>query len=203
GIPGVFQDVDEARIPLWTARGSYNLFDAWGPISNAFLEAYLVPGSVDTTVSQTPIPLASPYSPPQSDPQALIAGLIPPDVNSGLVKPALGGIQIGVHAPLPSRSMSNSRYGVRLGGLVKRDVTASVWYYRTFASNPVPRFLPLDLSRAPITPGSSGKGPTQLITEIHHGMVNVFGGAASFFNETLDGIVRSEMEVFLNQPRSI
>src|SRR5581483_4128527 len=60
GIPGVFQDVDEA----------------WIPLSSAFAEAYLVPGSIDTTVSQVPLPLASPYSPPQPDPQALVNGLI-------------------------------------------------------------------------------------------------------------------------------
>jgi hypothetical protein len=201
GIPGIFQDIDEARIPLWTLRTTYNLFDHWGPISSAFAEAYLVPGSIDTTVSQTPLPLASPYSPPQTDPQALIAGLIPPDVNAGLVQTAFGGIQIGLYDHLPSRSMSNSRFGFRLGGLVASDYTTSVWYYRTFA-NPVPRFLPLDISRAPLVhPGA--KGPTQVITELHHGLVDVFGGAASFFSERLDGIVRTEMEYFYDEPAFI
>jgi len=38
----------------------------------------------------------SPYSPPQDDPQSLVAGLIPPDVNGALVKPLLGQIQIGL-----------------------------------------------------------------------------------------------------------
>jgi hypothetical protein len=199
GAPGIFQDVDEARIPLWTARANYSLFESWGPISSAYLETYLVPGSIDTTVSQVPIPLASPYSPPQDDPQALIAGLIPPDVGAGLVKPVLGAIQLGLYDHLPSRTMSNSRYGVRLGGVLAREYTTSVWYYRTFANQPVPRFLPLDLSRAPIVhPGATG--PTQLITELHHGMVDVFGLATTFFSEPLDGIVRSEMEFFHNEP---
>jgi len=201
GGPGLFEDIDETRIPLWTLRGTFDLFRSWGPISSAYADLYLVPGSIDTTVTPLPLPLASPYSPPQDDPQALLAGLIPPDVNEGLVQGAFGGIQIGLYNHLPSRSMSNSRFGIRLGGLIARDYTASIWYYRTFA-NPVPRFLPLDLSRSPLT-NPNGKGPTQLITEIHYGLVDVFGAAASWFNEPLDGIVRSEVEFFIGEPAFI
>jgi hypothetical protein len=97
--------------------------------------------------------------------------------------------------------MSNSRFGIRLGGLIARDYTMSVWYYRTFA-NPVPRFLPLDLSRAPLT-RPNGRGPTQLITELHHGLVDVVGTATSFFSEPLNGIVRTEVEFFLGEPAFI
>ena len=198
-IPGLFEDLDEARIPLWTVRGTYTLFDSWGPFSSGYVETYLVPGSIDTTVSQVPLPLASPYSPPQTDPQSLLAGLIPPDVNTTLVQGAFGGIQLGLYDHLPSRSMKNSRYGVRLGSLIANEYTTSLWYYRTFANAPVPRFLPLDVSRAPLVhPGKTG--PTNLITELHHGMVNVFGGATSFFSPRLDGIVRAEAEFFVNEP---
>jgi hypothetical protein len=201
-IPGIFQDLDEARIPLWTARGTYSLFESWGPFSSAYLETYLVPGSIDTTVSQVPLPLASPYSPPQTDPQSLLAGLIPPDINTTIVQAAFGGIQIGLYDHLPTRSMRNSRYGVRLGSIIARDYTTSVWYYRTFANAPVPRFLPLDTSRAPIVhPGATG--PTQLITELHHGMVDVYGIGTSFFSNFLNGVVRSEAEYFVNEPAFI
>ena len=203
GAPGLFEDIDEARIPLWTARASYTLFDTWGPLSSGFVETYLVPGSIDTTVSLVPIPLASPYSPPQQDPQALIAGLIPPDVNDVVVKGAFGGIQLGLYDHLPTRSMKNSRYGVRLGTIVARDYTTSVWYYRTFANAPVPRFYPLDVSRAPIATGGRGRGPTQVITELHHGLVDVWGGAMSVFSEKLDGVIRTEMEYFVNEPAFI
>lgn len=200
GIVGVFQDIDEARIPLWTFRATYKLFESLGPFQSGFIDAYLVPGAIDTTVARTPLPLFSPYSPPQPDPQSLIAGLIPPDV-SGLVKGALGGLQLGLYEHFPTRSMDNSRFGIRLNAVVNRDYTTSVWYYRTFA-NPVPRFLPLDVSRAPLAhPGR--KGPTQLVTELHHGLVDVFGISTSFFSEALDGIVRSEMEFFRNEPAFI
>jgi uncharacterized protein DUF1302 len=202
-IPGIFQDIDESRIPLWTLRTTYNLFDSWGWLSSGFLEGYLVPGSIDTTVSPFPIPTASPYSPPQSDPQALINGLIPPSIQGPIVNTALGGIKINLYDQLPTRSMSNSRFGFRFGTVINRDYTTSVWYYRTFANAPVPVFLPLDLSRAPITTGGKGKGPTQLITTIHHGLEDVMGVATSFFSEKLDGIVRTEMEYFLNEPAFI
>jgi len=204
-VPGIFQDIDEARIPLWTARATYNLFDSWKFLSSGYLDTYLVPGSIDTTVSPFPIPLASPYSPPQGDPQGLIAGLIPPDISSGLVKPILGNIQLGLYDHLPTRSMSNSRFGVRFGALVNRDYTTSVWYYRTFVNGPVPVFQPLDLSRAPIKhPGNPNfTGPTQLITELTHGTEDVFGGATTFFSEKMDGIVRAELEYFLNEPAFI
>jgi hypothetical protein len=201
-IPGVFQDVDEARIPLFTIRGTYNLFDHWGPISSAYAESYWVPGFIDTTVSQTPIPTLSPYSPPQPDPQALISGLVPPSIQGPLVKGAFGGILVNLYDKLPSRTMGNSRWGFRLGGIIDRDYTASIWYYRTFATAGVPVFLPLDVSRAPIL-GKGGKGPTNLITEIDHGLEDVFGGALSWFSEPLDGIVRTEAEVFVNEPSFI
>ena len=201
GVVGVFQDIDEARIPLWTARGIYNLFSAWGPFASGFLDAYVVPGSIDTTVSPPPIPRASPYSPPQDDPQSLIAGLVPPSV-SALVDGSLDGIRIGLYDHLPSRSMKNSRYGVRLGAVIARDFTTSVWYYRTFANQPVPRFLPVDLSRAPIV-NPKAHGPSQLVVELHHGMVDVFGAGTSAFSQTLDGIVRAEVEYFVNEPAFI
>jgi hypothetical protein len=197
-IAGIFQDIDEARIPLWTMRMNYDLFRSWGPISSAYAEGYLVPGSIDTTISYLPLPKSSPYSPPQDDPQALINGLVPPSIQGPIVNGALGGIQLAVYDRLPSRSMANSRFGFRLGGIIARDYTTSIWYYRTFA-NPVPVFQPLDVTRAPIA-NPKGKGPTQLITELHNGLVDVAGGATSFFSEPLNGIIRAEGEFFIGEP---
>jgi len=204
-LPGIFQDIDEARIPLWTLRMNYKLFEDWGPLSGGFLDTYLVPGSIDTTVSQVPVPVASPYSPPSGDPRAFIDNLtafIPADIRNTLIKAALGGLQFVQYDQLPSRTMSNSRYGVRLGALVARDYTTSLWFYRTIAENPIPVFRPLDLTRAPIVhPG--GTGPTQLITATVHGLTSVFGGAVSFFSNPLNSIVRGEVEYFLDEPNFI
>ena len=206
GLPGIFQDIDEARIPLWTLRGTYSLFHDWGPLSGGFLDAYLVPGSIDTTVSQTPIPTASAYSPPETDPQQFVdafTAFIPPAVRNVLIKSALGGLQFVQYDHLPARTMSNSRYGARLGAIVDRDYTTSLWFYRTIAQTPVPRFLPLDLSRAPLIVGPSGKGPSQLITETVHGLTTVFGSAVSFYSAPVNGIIRGEVEYFLDEPAFI
>src|SRR3989442_8920428 len=99
--------------------------------------------------------------------------------------------------------MSNSRYGARLGAIVDRDYTTSLWFYRTIAQTPVPRFLPLDLSRAPVVRGPAGKGPSQIITETVHGLTTVFGSAVSFYSAPINGIVRSEVEYFLDEPAFI
>jgi hypothetical protein len=58
------------------------------------------------------------------------------------------------------------------------------------------------MSRAPLV-HPNAKGPSQLITELHHGLVDVYGAATSFFSEKLDGIVRTEMEFFHNEPAFI
>ena len=52
-LPGIFQDIDEARIPLWTLRMNYKLFEDWGPLSGGFLDTYLVPGSIADAAIQT------------------------------------------------------------------------------------------------------------------------------------------------------
>ena len=206
GLPGVFQDIDEARIPLWTVRGTWSLFHDWGRLSSGFVDAYLVPGSIDATVSQMPIPTASPYSPPESDPQQFVdtfTAFIPAAVRNGLIKAALGGLQFVQYDHLPARTMGNSRYGARVGAIVDRDYTTSLWFYRTIAQTPVPRFLPLDLSRAPLVAGARGHGPSQIITETVHGLTTVFGGSVSFYSAPVNGIIRGEVEYFLDEPAFI
>src|SRR5262245_23546826 len=64
GAPGFFEDTDEARIPLWTVRGTFKVIDDWGPLSSTFLDSYFVPGVIDTTVPINPIAAGvSPFNP--------------------------------------------------------------------------------------------------------------------------------------------
>jgi hypothetical protein len=203
GAPGIFEDVDEARIPLWTIRATLPLVRSLGPITDAFLDTYLVPGSIDTTVAQPPLLRVSPYAPPEDDPQALIdtfRAIIPEDLQSLLFdkKIGLGGLHFVQYDHLPSRSMANSRWGLRLQTVLARDYTASLWFYRTFTQVPVPRFKALDLSRAPaIHPGTHG--PSQLITETVHRPVNVFATAVSTYSELLKGVLRAQAMYFLDE----
>lgn len=207
GAPGIFEDVDESRIPLWTARATLSLLREWGPITNAFLDTYLVPGSIDTTVAQPPVLRVSPYAPPEDDPQTLLdtfKAIIPKELGGILFDKTigLGGLQFVQYDHLPSRSMANSRYGARLQAVLARDYTASLWFYRTFTQVPVPRFAPLDLSRAPVF-HQGAHGPAQVITETVHRPVTVFATSVSTYVEALTGIVRAQAMYFLDEPAFI
>ncbi len=117
--PGIFWDVDESRIPLWTVRGTYQLFSNIGPFSSGFLDAYLVPGMIDTEVGYLQVSSASPYSYP----------------------PPAGGVTSEVFDQLPQEKFGNSRWGVRFQTVIARNYTTSVWFYKTFQTAPVPLLL--------------------------------------------------------------
>jgi len=188
GAPGIFEDLDESRIPLWTVRASYTLFDTLGPFSSGFVEAYWVPGDLDTTTANPSLPLTvSPYAPPQKDPGETIkrqlGSLIPGGVNTVLVD----------HVPAPK--MGSSRYGVRVQTVVARDYTVSAWFYTHFPNAPVPRLVGL----ARPAPGE----PQVFAIELVHELVPVFGLSNTFFFQPLNGIIRMEAEYFNREPAFI
>jgi len=163
--PGVQMDLDEARIPLWTLRTTYALFSNWGPLSSAFVDAYWVPGWLDTNTGYVPIPSVSPYSQPPIQPPA-----------------------IQVFDKRPRYETGNSRRGVKLQTVVNTDYNASLWFYRTFQLVPVP-----------VMAGIS-EGGKYITTVLNHGLTNVIGGSLSFYSPKLDSIVRSELELFNDEP---
>jgi len=116
--PGVQIDIDEARIPLWTVRSTYELFSKWGPLSSGFIDAYWVPGWLDTNTGYLNIQGVSPYSqpPPLQVP--------PPPIQ--------------VFDKLPRYEMGNSRYGFKFQTVINRDYNLSLWFYRTFPITPIP-----------------------------------------------------------------
>jgi hypothetical protein len=198
-IPGVFEDLDEARIPLWTLRTSYALFDTWGPLSSGFVEAYWVPGDIDNTTAIVPQPARSPYSPPGPDPAAQ-AG------------PALAIFNVGdyqqcgnpnANRPLcvvlldhvPSHGMGNSRWGVRTQAVVARNYTVSAWIYTAFPNAPVPRMI----GHATSSTLPFGQNNLFMIEYIHE-LIPVVGLSNTFFFEPLDGIIRMEAEYFNREP---
>ena len=173
--PGVFEDLDEARIPLWTLRTSVNLFTTLGPLSSGFIEGYWVPGDLDTNTGFTPILGASPYSPPGQDPQSFI----PPLVNAQFV----------LLDRQASKNMDNSRWGVRVQTVVARDYTVSAWFYRTFPNAPVPQAQGL---------ASTTQGNLFTVQTVHK-LADVVGVGATFFFEPADGIVRLNAVGFLKE----
>jgi hypothetical protein len=135
GAPGFFQDVDEARIPLWTLRTTVKLVDNWKFLSSGFIDAYMVPGPIDTTVPINPITYGvSPFNPDQPNPQANL--FIGPTARQSVNQdPALHTVIVD---QLPENNWSNTRWGVRLQGLLFRDYTVQAWFFRTFNQAPVP-----------------------------------------------------------------
>src|SRR2546425_6401290 len=70
GVPGLMQDLDEARIPVWALRNTVKVAEVMGPLSSVFADTYVVPGVVDTTVPIDPITAGvSPFNPDVQDPQ--------------------------------------------------------------------------------------------------------------------------------------
>lgn len=196
-IPGIFEELDEARIPLWTVRSTLQLFNRLGPLSSGFIEAYWVPGDIDTEVAETPIPLGvSPYSPGGADPHlSLLAGLAGP-----LREPIGDATDIVLFDHLPKKRFENSRYGVRLQSVVGREHTVSAWYYTAFNNAPVTRLI---TGNTPIAqdPNSGISGLRFLaMTETTRAITHVFGLADTFFLEPVDTIVRLEAEYFLGEP---
>jgi len=192
GAPGFFEDLDEARIPLWTVRTSLTLFDTLGPLSSGFVEAYWVPGQLDVNTGILPVLTASPYSPRGVDPQQtaneLSAGVLP--------------VQFVLLDRIPTRSFQNSRYGFRVQAIVARNYTVSAWYYTHFPSAPVPQGLGLTRTNTqfPPVPGTPPEFVQLTTVQTVHDLVSVIGASNTFFLEPLDGIVRMELEYFDNEP---
>jgi hypothetical protein len=169
--PGVQIDLDEARIPLWTVRSTYELYSVLGPLSSGFLDAYWVPGWLDTTVGFLPIMGVSPYSTP----------------------PPLQGPGIQVFDKLPRFETGNSRYGFKFATVIDRDYNLALWFYRTFQLVPVPVI-------AGISTPPDESGPRYVTTVLNHGLTNVIGGALSWYSERLNSVVRTELELFNDEP---
>ncbi|MFN8602374.1 MAG: DUF1302 family protein [Candidatus Binatia bacterium] len=173
-IPGIQYDLDEARIPLWTLRTTYELFSTMGPFSSGFLDAYWVPGWLDVNTGYLNIQGVSPYSQP----------------------PPLQGKNIQVYDKLPRYETGNSRYGFKFQTVVDRDYNWSLWFYRTFQQTPVPTLYGIS--------NVNPDGPGQYITTLtHHGLTNVIGTAMSWYSDTLNSIVRAEIELFNDEPNFI
>jgi Protein of unknown function (DUF1302) len=183
--PGFFEDIDEARIPLYTVRTSYNLFDVLGPLSSGFVEGYWVPGMIDNTTATVPlIAGASPYSPRGIDPQ-MQAGL-----PGGVFPPSFQFLFFDHTLP---QDISSSRWGIRFQSVVNRFLTLQTWVYRTYPQGPVPQKIGYQQ-----TPNSPVKinGTNFFLLSLEHKPVMVYGLAGTFFSEWLDGIIRLNAQFF-------
>ncbi len=167
---GPFEDLDDRRIPLWMLRGSYTI-GTIGPISSTMIEGFWVPGTWDARVS--PIaPAGTAYSAPF------------PDVGMALKI---------VH---PAKQMSNSRWGVRLMGLLGGSFNFTLAHYKTFSDT-------LGV-RVGVTPGL----PVLLSTndawqEIVFKDVQITGASFNYCEPRTDIIFRGEFAWFWDEPALI
>ncbi|TMB50390.1 MAG: DUF1302 domain-containing protein, partial [Deltaproteobacteria bacterium] len=136
GAPGLYQDLDEARIPFWALRATYKVLDNWKAFSSVFGDAFVVPGVVDTTVPIDPIVGGvSPFTPDVKDPQLTANKLIR---DNGFDPRTFQGLHLVVVSRQPANSWANTRWGVRLTGVVARDYTVQGWFAREFPVAPTP-----------------------------------------------------------------
>ncbi len=213
GAPGLFQDVDEARIPLWTLRSTIKVLDSWKDISSVFLDMYMVPGPIDTTVPINPITAGiSPFNPDQSDPQLNI-----------IAQGQSSTLQTVVVDKLPKNDWSNTRWGARLAGVFMRDYTVQGWFFRTFNQAPSPllvnqsgiglttkdppqttqvdnRGFRTPVCRNGVTPAGRRCGnKAPVVTILDRRLENVVGISATWFSQPVNGILKTEIEYFNNE----
>jgi hypothetical protein len=207
GAPGFFQDVEEARIPLWTVRSTYKLIDSWGPISSLFSDVYMVPGPIDTTVPKSPITAGvSPFNPDQPDPQHVVD--------------AQGSLAANIHTVLvdrlPANNWGNTRWGARLEGVLLRDYTVQGWFIRTFNQQPAPlltggafgilnqgRGTYVDAKGQRCDPSTSAPGTcvkmAPAVTILEHRLESVVGLSSTWFSQPVNGILKLEIEYFIDE----
>lgn len=158
---GSFEDLDDRRIPIWMVRGTYNLGQI-GPISTVTLEGFFNPGFADQKVAPV-APYGTPYAYPM--PQQ------PPTY---------------VHDP--EATMSNSRTGVRLQGVVSENFNFSIAHYKTIVDTPT-----AVVTFAPTVPGF-------VTQDMYYSTEQVTGGSVSFFEPHIEAIIRAEVAYFWGEP---
>ena len=173
---GIFEDLDDRRIPLWMARASNN-FGRLGPFQSISLEGFWVPGSIDAQES----PLAPPGTP--------YALPVPPI--SALDIP--GVVDFYEHEDDPEREMNNSRWGARLQGYLG-GLNWALAYQKTFLDTPTPRFV-VDRQFDPTT-GT----PAKVALNYEWEQVDIFGASFNSYEPHLDLVLRSEIAYLVDVP---
>ena len=164
---GPFEDLDDRRIPLWMLRGTYNLGDI-GPIYSLTLEGFWVPGFWDVRVAPF-APFGTPYA-----------------------APLPGPFERFVRINTPDKDVSNSRWGVRLQGMLGTTLNFSVAHYKTFPDTQALRSV--ILRDVPVLTDLN-----DLILEASYSDVQVTGATVSFWESHTDVIVRSEVALFWDE----
>ena len=142
-------------------RGSHN-FGRVGPVSTLTLEGFWVPGFWDARVA--PIsPAGTAYAAPMPE------------------------TPLGMQVLTPDKKGSNSRWGLRVMGMLANNYTLSIGHYRTFLDMPALRL-------------AVGESPLDAWTEMSFPAVEITGGSLSFWETHTDIVFRMEMAWFWDEP---
>ena len=165
---GIFEDLDDRRIPLWAIRGTYNFGDV-SAFNDLGLEFFWEPSMVDPQFApQTP--WGAVYNFPQASGPPL--QLMPED---------------------PDDDLDNSRWGMRLQGILANNFNFALAFYQSYPVDPA---LKSKVDTAKVFTGDT-KG---LMVEKHWITTKTLGGSFSFFEEKTEAVIRGELAYTFNEP---
>ena len=176
---GIFEDLDDRRIPLIMARSSYN-FGKVGPIQSFTLEGFWVPGAIDNNVAPQ-APPGTPYALP--------------------IPPAAGGSVPGIvtlydRLNNPGEKSASSRWGFRVQGVIGNNLTVAVAHYKSFLDQPAGRFVvdrPGHLLPLPLV-------ASEVAVEVAFKRVTITGASMNFYERHTNMVIRSEFAYLEDVP---
>jgi len=194
---GIFEDLDDRRIPLWMVRSTYDVGNI-GPFSSLTLEGFAAPTIGDTEDRVAPVaPADTPYAPPVPSFQDTLGASVPP----GFL-PLLASINVSDTVVDPGKDISDWRWGVRIGSIIGDNLNVSLAHYRSYPDVPSVRlnydnFLAIGLP-PPFPPLVDI--PQQITVESVFEDIQVTGASFNFYEMNLDVVFRGEVAWFWDEP---
>jgi hypothetical protein len=207
GAPGFFQDVEEARIPLWTIRSTYKLIDVWGPSRASSATSTSCPARSTRRCRTNPITAGvSPFNPDQADPQFNILAQGRRQRTSTRcwstgcpTRP--GATPAGVHgSPACSSATTRSRAGSSAHSTSSR-CRCSRTRRRSASSRRVAARSSTTAGQKcdPATAAGTCVKQAPAVTILDRRLESVIGLSSTWFSQPLNGILKWEIEYFIDE----
>jgi hypothetical protein len=165
---GIFEDLDDRRIPLWALRGTYN-FGETGLFNDLGIEGFWEPSMLDPQFApQTPF--GAVYNIPQPS-----------------------GPPLQLNPEDPADDIENSRWGLRLQGVLANNVNLALAYFRSYPIDPA---LKSSVNVAQVLAGDT-RG---LMVEKSWIPTDTVGGSFSFFESHTAAVFRGEVAYTIDEP---
>jgi hypothetical protein len=177
---GIFEDLDDRRIPLDMVRVNYD-FGNVGPVYSFTLEGYLAPGFIEDTVSPW-APQGTRYS-------------YPLPMSHELLGPTFANYDYDLIEP--EKEMENSRFGIRHTGILFDNFNYTLAFMRTVQDVPSPRYT---ADFTDVGPGAPA-GPVfaSLTRELIYDTQDIIGASVNFYEPHTDLVFRIEAALFKDE----